>query len=160
MLFDQEVTERVTKRPQTGACLHCHASIIPTYRRLGLQAAGKDVDTQSLASDFNWPAVLEGFKIAGAMDYSAAHAELLKTPDGSPGADNPLFPRTALQRRTLNQQSSAADAAMPSQAAEAGHELGEAHPVSCIDCHDPKTMQSPRHAAWVCPWNRRLGSER
>src|SRR5215211_1278951 len=34
MLFDQEVTERVTKRPQTGACLHCHASIIPTYRRL------------------------------------------------------------------------------------------------------------------------------
>jgi nitrite reductase (cytochrome c-552) len=33
------------------------------------------------------------------------------------------------------------DAATPSQAAEAGHELGEAHPVSCIDCHDPKTMQ-------------------
>src|SRR5690606_35829461 len=21
------------------------------------------------------------------------------------------------------------------------HQMGEAHPVSCIDCHDPKTMQ-------------------
>ena len=44
MLFDQEVTERVAKRPQTGACLHCHASIIPTYRRLGAEAMGKKAD--------------------------------------------------------------------------------------------------------------------
>src|SRR5688572_6792759 len=44
MLFDQEVTERVTKRPQSGACLHCHASVIPTYRRLGLEADGKQAD--------------------------------------------------------------------------------------------------------------------
>ena len=44
MLFDQEVTERVTKRPQSGACLHCHASMIPTYRRLGLEAMGKKAD--------------------------------------------------------------------------------------------------------------------
>ena len=29
MLYDQGVTERVTKKPQAGACLHCHAS---TYR--------------------------------------------------------------------------------------------------------------------------------
>ena len=35
MLADQEQTKRVTTRPQPGACLHCHASIIPTYRRLG-----------------------------------------------------------------------------------------------------------------------------
>jgi nitrite reductase (cytochrome c-552) len=34
MLFDQEVTERVTQRQQSGACLHCHASVVPTYRRL------------------------------------------------------------------------------------------------------------------------------
>src|SRR3954462_12897590 len=38
MLYDQEVTERVTKRPQSGACLQCHTSIIPTYRRLGMEA--------------------------------------------------------------------------------------------------------------------------
>jgi nitrite reductase (cytochrome c-552) len=35
MLSDQEQTKRVTERPQPGSCLHCHASVIPTYRRLG-----------------------------------------------------------------------------------------------------------------------------
>ncbi|MGA1196790.1 MAG: ammonia-forming cytochrome c nitrite reductase subunit c552 [Candidatus Latescibacterota bacterium] len=34
MLEDQEQTERQTK-PQTGSCLHCHASIMPVYRELG-----------------------------------------------------------------------------------------------------------------------------
>jgi len=34
MLVDQENTERLTK-PQTGSCLHCHASIMPLYRELG-----------------------------------------------------------------------------------------------------------------------------
>jgi nitrite reductase (cytochrome c-552) len=34
MLEDQELTERQTK-PQTGSCLHCHASIMPLYRELG-----------------------------------------------------------------------------------------------------------------------------
>jgi nitrite reductase (cytochrome c-552) len=112
MLYDQEVTERVTKRPQSGACLHCHASIIPTYRRLGMAAKGAKVDARSLASDFNWPAVMEGFNIAGKMDYHTAHAELLKTPD-----------------RILSPSTSDA------------HESSAAHPVGCIDCHDPKTMR-------------------
>jgi nitrite reductase (cytochrome c-552) len=34
MLSDQEKTERLTK-PQSGSCLHCHASIMPLYRKLG-----------------------------------------------------------------------------------------------------------------------------
>lgn len=34
-LKDQDETERVKQRPQTGACLHCHASILPAYRKLG-----------------------------------------------------------------------------------------------------------------------------
>ena len=52
MLFDQEVTERVTKRPQSGACLHCHASIIPTYRRLGMEAKGEKADAQDVGGRF------------------------------------------------------------------------------------------------------------
>lgn len=36
MLYDQGVTERVTKKPQTRACLHCHASISVLYRKTGL----------------------------------------------------------------------------------------------------------------------------
>ena len=35
MLTDQEETERVKQRPQWGACLHCHASVMPAYRELG-----------------------------------------------------------------------------------------------------------------------------
>lgn len=89
MLHDQEVTERVTKRPQSGACLHCHAAVIPTYRRLGLEAMGQQPDAELLAADFNWPAVMEGFRIAATMDYATAHAELLKTPDGTPGETPP-----------------------------------------------------------------------
>jgi len=34
MLEDQEQTKRQTK-PQSGSCLHCHASIMPLYRELG-----------------------------------------------------------------------------------------------------------------------------
>jgi nitrite reductase (cytochrome c-552) len=34
MLVDQESTERMTK-PQSGSCLHCHASLMPLYRELG-----------------------------------------------------------------------------------------------------------------------------
>ena len=35
MLQDQEQTRRVTERPQPGSCLQCHASVMPTYRRIG-----------------------------------------------------------------------------------------------------------------------------
>jgi nitrite reductase (cytochrome c-552) len=34
MLQDQEETQRQSK-PQSGSCLHCHASIMPLYRHLG-----------------------------------------------------------------------------------------------------------------------------
>src|SRR4051794_22603430 len=58
MLADQEQTRRVLDKPQPGACLHCHASLIPTYRRVGLEAQGK---TLADATGFDWPAVMEGF---------------------------------------------------------------------------------------------------
>jgi nitrite reductase (cytochrome c-552) len=34
MLQDQEETERLTK-PQSGSCLHCHATVMPLYKELG-----------------------------------------------------------------------------------------------------------------------------
>jgi len=123
MLYDQEVTERVTKRTQSGACLHCHASVIPTYRRIGMEERGENPTPETLASDFNWPAVMKGFEKISTMTYSEAHTELLKTPDGTPGESPHVFPGG---RET-------ADAGDP-------HMMGEAHPVSCVDCHDPETM--------------------
>lgn len=74
MLLDQDMTERVKKFPQPGACLHCHASVIPAYRKAG----NGDV--------------MKGFEVVCAMPWAEA-------------------------RKLVD------------------------HPVSCIDCHDPKTMQ-------------------
>jgi nitrite reductase (cytochrome c-552) len=95
MLSDQEQTKRVTTKPQPGNCLHCHTSVIPTYRRLG----GGDM--------------FKGFDIMAKMPYAAAHAEVVKT-----GSMNPI-PGGTEPRFT--------------------HVEG-AHPVSCVDCHDPKLM--------------------
>lgn len=104
MLSDQMTTERVTKAPQPGACLHCHASVIPTYRRIGraaLDAAGEQVSPGGV---FDWPAVQKGFELLSTMPYAEALAEVGRTPDGT---DEP-----------------------------------EAHPVGCVDCHDPVTMKT------------------
>jgi nitrite reductase (cytochrome c-552) len=77
MLDDQEMTKRLTK-PQTGSCIHCHASIMPVYRKLG------NGDAQA------------GFK----KTYEMSYQDLSKIM----------------------------------------HDMGHAHPVSCVDCHEPSTM--------------------
>jgi nitrite reductase (cytochrome c-552) len=77
MLTDQEATKRLTK-PQSGSCLHCHASIMPLYRKLGAGDADK------------------GFERTFELGYRDLHAKLQAS--------------------------------------------GHAHPVGCVDCHDPKTM--------------------
>jgi nitrite reductase (cytochrome c-552) len=53
-LHDQDHTERVLQRPQPGACLHCHAAIMPAYRYMG------DGD------------VMEGFRRMSAMPWNEA----------------------------------------------------------------------------------------
>lgn len=78
MLEDQENTKRQTK-PQSGSCLHCHASVMPLYRALG--------DGDAMA----------GFEKTHKMSYQELNTML--------------------------------------------HESGHAHPVSCVDCHSPETMQ-------------------
>lgn len=44
MLSDQDVTRRTTEFKQPGACLQCHASIIPAYVRKGKEAGVPDSD--------------------------------------------------------------------------------------------------------------------
>jgi len=96
MLYDQEVTERVTKRPQPGSCLHCHSSVMPMYRELG----GGDA--------------MKGFEKTASMTYQEANAILKKVGSKNPHADG--------------------------KAMTMKHVEG-AHPVSCVDCHDPDTMK-------------------
>lgn len=92
MLHDQEDTERVTKFKQTGACLQCHASIIPAYRNEGRKAGIPDDKPQEQ--------IQKGFELVCAMPYSDAHN--LTDSKG---------------KKLIT------------------------HPVSCVDCHDPSTMQ-------------------
>jgi nitrite reductase (cytochrome c-552) len=77
MLEDQEATKRLSK-PQSGSCMHCHASIMPVYRALG--------DGDAMA----------GFEKTYKMSYQELHAKVT--------------------------------------------EMGHAHPVGCVDCHDPQSM--------------------
>lgn len=77
MLDDQEQTQRLTK-PQSGSCLHCHASIMPLYRKLG----GGDA--------------MKGFEQTFKFSYQDLNKQL--------------------------------------------HDSGHAHPVSCVDCHEPTSM--------------------
>jgi hypothetical protein len=57
--------------------------------------------------------VFKGFEVLGKMSYADAHAEVAKT-----GSSNPVAGGTSIRFE---------------------HADG-AHPVSCIDCHDPRTM--------------------
>ncbi len=70
MLWDQDHTERVAQRPQPGACLHCHASILPAYRYVG-------------EGD-----VMEGFRQVNAMSWSEARN--LKDDEGQPLVEHPV----------------------------------------------------------------------
>ncbi len=92
MLSDQDVTRRTQEFKQPGACLHCHASIVPAYREKGREAGIPDSDPHAQ--------VMKGFEEVCKMPL--ADARHMKSRDGK--------------------------------------EL-ITHPVSCIDCHDEKTMQ-------------------
>ena len=84
MLEDQEVTKRnvPSEAKQSGNCLHCHASIMPLYKKLG----NGDV--------------MKGLDAVANLGYWDAHKMLEEmSPDH------------------------------------------KAHPVGCVDCHDPKTME-------------------
>jgi len=65
MLSDQEETER-HKVPQTGSCIHCHASVMPVYRTLG--------DGDAMA----------GFEQTYAMTYQEANQKLHDLGHGHP----------------------------------------------------------------------------
>lgn len=132
MLYDQGVTERVTKKPQAGACLHCHASTTVLYRTVGLEAMGEEVTEAKLAEDFNMEAVQRGFEELSRMPYQQVLEMLYATPDGTPGENEPVFP----QPPTGGFTGEYAGEGVPE-----GHAMvGEAHPVTCIDCHSPDDM--------------------
>jgi len=133
MLYDQGVTERVTKKQQAGACLHCHASTTVLYRKVGLEAMGQPGDEAALAADFNMPAVIRGFEELSTQPYGEVLGRLKAVPDGTPEETGTVFPMAPAGGFTGE---------MAGQPVDPAHDTGgAAHPVSCIDCHDPRTME-------------------
>ncbi len=132
MLYDQGVTERVTKKPQAGACIHCHASNTVMYRKMGLEAMGLPAGDEVLAAEFNMPAVIRGFREVSQRPYSEVLALVAAAPDGTPSENEPVVPQAPIGGFTGE---------FAGQDVPADHGIvGEAHPVSCIDCHDPRSM--------------------
>ncbi|HYE21005.1 MAG TPA: ammonia-forming cytochrome c nitrite reductase subunit c552 [Tepidisphaeraceae bacterium] len=140
MLYDQEQTERVAQKPQGGACLHCHASMTTTWRRVGLEAEGKSL-ADSGPHDFNWPAVQRGFEHMSKMSYAQAHAELMKTPDGTPDTNTPFSRDPKGEPQATPKASASTTGTAPTTREAIAAHAGQAHPVSCIDCHAPASME-------------------
>jgi len=92
MLFDQEKTKRnvPAEAKQSGNCLHCHASIMPLYTKLGKEAVPNGTPAEQVQA---------GLVKVSEMNYWDAH-KALEAMGG-----------------------------------------GKAHPVSCVDCHDPQSME-------------------
>lgn len=134
MMYDQAVTERITKKPQAGACLHCHASNTVMYRKAGLEAMGLPADDETLAGDFNMPAVIRGFQEVSRMPYDQVLAMVMAAPDGTPGESESIIQQAPVGGFTGEFKGEPVPDDHPALAG------GEAHPVSCIDCHNPKTM--------------------
>jgi nitrite reductase (cytochrome c-552) len=132
MLYDQGVTERVTKKPQAGACLHCHASTTVAYRKAGLEAMGLPTDNEALAKEFNMAAVRRGFEELSTKPYFEVLRLVKLAPDGTPGENEPVFPQPPEGGFT----GEVAGETLPADRVT----IGEAHPVTCIDCHDPSSM--------------------
>lgn len=133
MLYDQGVTERITQKPQAGACLHCHASGTVAYRKAGLEAMGLPSDDEALAKEFNMEAVVRGFAELSTKPYFEVLKLLKQAPDGTPGENEPVFPQPPDGGFT----GEIAGQKLP----EDHVEMGEAHPVTCVDCHDPQSME-------------------
>jgi nitrite reductase (cytochrome c-552) len=72
MLSDQRETERVRQKPQPGACLHCHASVLGAYRQAGLERGAPGRATDPLVSVAGRAQLEAGFVSVCAMPYAEA----------------------------------------------------------------------------------------
>jgi len=72
MLSDQRETERVTKKPQPGSCLHCHASNTNAYRKAGIEAGAPGALTDTLTSASGMEQLMRGFDKVNPLPYMEA----------------------------------------------------------------------------------------
>lgn len=75
MLSDQRETERVTKRKQPGACLHCHASTLIPYYNAGVKAGGSAKEEDRVET------IKKGWEALNPLPYEEA-TKLVNHPIG------------------------------------------------------------------------------
>ncbi len=146
MLHDQDHTARVEQRPQPGACLHCHSSVLPAYRYAG-------------EGD-----VMEGFRRVNAMSWDEARH--LTDDEGRPLIEHPAScvdchdPATIRLRITRPAFIEGIRAYKASQGIEdydvnrdASHH--EMRSFTCAQCHVEYYFAQPGNQL-VYPWHRGL----
>lgn len=72
MLSDQRETERVTKKKQPGACLHCHSSVVNAYRAKGIEKGATGSIADPFLSAAGQEQLFKGFEAVCAMPYTDA----------------------------------------------------------------------------------------
>lgn len=72
MLSDQRETERVHQRPQPGACMHCHASNLLAYRRVGIEQGAPGTVADPLLSEAGRRQLQAGFEVVCGMPFQEA----------------------------------------------------------------------------------------
>jgi nitrite reductase (cytochrome c-552) len=72
MLDDQRNTKRVTTKPQTGACMHCHASNTVAYREAGLKGGAPGTLDEAFTSPNAQAQLMAGFETVSKLPYAEA----------------------------------------------------------------------------------------
>ncbi len=72
MLSDQRETERVTKKPQPGACMQCHATNVLAYRKMGLEKGAPGALSDTFLSENGQAQLFKGFETICSMKFDDA----------------------------------------------------------------------------------------
>ena len=141
MLSDQDETRRTKERPQPGTCLHCHAAVMPAYRKLG----NGDV--------------LKGFDLLNAMPWKEARQHVTH-----PISCGDCHDPATMQLRVTRPGFLAGIAAYKASQRVAGYDVNrdatrqEMRTYVCAQCHVEYYFKGPGKTL-VYPWAKGVGVE-
>jgi nitrite reductase (cytochrome c-552) len=139
MLSDQEETRRTQERPQPGTCLHCHATVMPAYRKLG----NGDV--------------MKGFDLLNAMPWKEARQHV-----SHPITCGDCHDPTSMQLRVTRPGFLAGLAAYKASQRVTGYDVNEdatrqeMRTYVCAQCHVEYYFKGPGKTL-VYPWAKGIG---
>lgn len=141
MLMDQTFTRRQQVAPQTGACLHCHASVYTVYKELG--GGG----------------LTRGFEKLDAMPYPEAR-KWVEHPVSCIDCHEPQTMRLRITRPAFMEAMAQLKAAQGSAGYDVNRDATrqEMRAFVCAQCHGEYSFQGPRKRLRH-PWEKGLKVE-